>query len=215
MTEPAAGDEATPAEPVDGAKCPFAPVNRLADVSKLLRSKTAVTHSPDLFAGRESDEVNGEINVREFLGASMMFLEGESHRRRRKLLNPLVRADALDCIREDIVLPEADRLMALRLAEPDANGKRGMDLVEFLERVFIHFTARLIGRCEPSPSMSRSSSNPRWPGIANSAPGSRRASSPRTTYPTACSRWWPPASRRSGRTNPTPSSSRRCCSRPR
>ena len=145
MTEPAAGDEANPAEPVDGAKCPFAPVNRLADVSKLLRSKTAVTHSPDLFAGRESDEVNGEINVREFLGASMMFLEGESHRRRRKLLNPLVRADALDGIREDIVLPEADRLMALRLAEPDANGKRGIDLVEFLERVFIHFTARLIG----------------------------------------------------------------------
>ena len=145
MTEPAAGDEATPAEPAEGAKCPFAPVNRLADVSKLLRSKTAVTHSPDLFAGRQSDEVNGEINVREFLGASMMFLEGESHRRRRKLLNPLVRADALDCIREDIVLPEADRLMALRLAEPDANGKRGMDLVEFLERVFIHFTARLIG----------------------------------------------------------------------
>ena len=145
MTEPAARDEATPADPVDGSKCPFARVNRLADVSRLLRSKSAVTHSADLFAGRQSDEVNGEINVREFLGASMMFLEGDSHRRRRKLLNPLVRADALDGIREDIVLPEADRLMALRLAEPDANGKRGMDLVEFLERVFIHFTARLIG----------------------------------------------------------------------
>src|ERR1700677_2620552 len=82
MTEPAARDEATPAEPVNGSKCSFAPVNRLADVSKLLRSKTAVTHSPDLFAGRKSDEVNGEINVREFLGASMMVLEGESHRRR-------------------------------------------------------------------------------------------------------------------------------------
>jgi cytochrome P450 len=130
---------------VDGAKCPFARVNHLEDVSKLLRSKTAVTHRADLFAGRASDEVNGEINVREFLGASMMYTEGESHRLRRKLLNPLVRAEALQGIREDIILPEADRLMALWMAEPDADGKYRMELVEFLERVFIHFTARLIG----------------------------------------------------------------------
>ena len=109
------------AEVVDGSKCPFARVNQIADASKLLRSKTAVTHSPDLFAGRRSDEVNGEINVGEFLAASMMFVEGESHRLRRKLLNPLVRADALQGIREDIVLPEADRLMQQRLAKPDAD----------------------------------------------------------------------------------------------
>jgi cytochrome P450 len=130
---------------VDGAKCPFAGVNNLEDVSRLLRSKTAVTHSADLFAGRAADEVNGEINVREFLGASMMYIEGESHRLRRKLLNPLVRADALAGIREEIILPEADRLMGLWLAEPDGDGRYRMDLIEFLERVFIHFTARLIG----------------------------------------------------------------------
>jgi cytochrome P450 len=138
-------EHAKAAEPADGAKCPFARVNQLEDVSSLLRSKTAVTHSPDLFAGRASDEINGEINVREFLAASMMYTEGDSHRQRRKLLNPLVRADALQGIREDVVLPEADRLMALWLAEPDADGKYRMDLIEFLERVFIHFTARLIG----------------------------------------------------------------------
>jgi cytochrome P450 len=132
-------------EVADGAKCPFTRVNTFADASKLLRSKTAVAHSPDLFAGRKSDEVNGEINVREFLAASMMFVEGDSHRQRRKLLNPLVRADALEGIREDVVLPEADRLMRLWLSEPGADGKRRMDLVLFLERVFIHFTARLIG----------------------------------------------------------------------
>ena len=138
--------EITAAETVvDGAKCPFAHVDKIEDVSRLLRSRTAVRHSPDLFAGRKSDEVNGEINVREFLAASMMYTEGESHRNRRKLLNPLVRADALAYIREDIVLPEADRLMALWLAEPDTDGKYRMDLIEFLERVFIHFTARLIG----------------------------------------------------------------------
>jgi cytochrome P450 len=74
-----------------------------------------------------------------------MYTEGESHRLRRKLLNPLVRAEALQGIREDVILPEADRLMALWLSEPDADGSHRMDLIEFLERVFIHFTARLIG----------------------------------------------------------------------
>jgi len=135
-------------EAVDGATCPFAHVDRIEDISRLLRARTAVSHSPDLFAGRKNDEVNGEINVREFLAASMMYTEGESHRSRRKLLNPLVRADALASIREDIVLPEADRLMALWLGAPDADGVYRMDLIEFLERVFIHFTARLIGLTE-------------------------------------------------------------------
>src|SRR5882757_4138580 len=134
MTETTEQPEIT--EVVDGSKCPFARVNKIDDASRLLRSKTAVTHSPDLFAGRKSDEVNGEINVREFLAASMMFVEGDSHRLRRKLLNPLVRADALQGIREDVVLPEAARLMHLRMAEPDADGRYRMDLIEFLELGF-------------------------------------------------------------------------------
>jgi cytochrome P450 len=144
MTETATPDNSA-ALFVEGSKCPIARVDQIADAAKLLRSKSAVAHSPDLFAGRKDDEVNGEINVREFLAASMMFVEGESHRRRRKLLNPLVRADALQGIREDVVLPEADRLMHIRMGEPDADGRYRMDLIEFLERVFIHFTARLIG----------------------------------------------------------------------
>src|ERR1700722_1424630 len=138
MAEATGHVEAETAEPVDGAKCPFARVSTLEDVSRLLRLKTAGTHSPDLFARRASDEVNGEINVREFLAASMMYTEGDSHRQRRKLLNPLVRADALEGIREDVVLPEADRLMHLWLSERGADGKRRMDLILFLERVFIH-----------------------------------------------------------------------------
>jgi cytochrome P450 len=133
------------ADPVDGSQCPFARASTIGDIGKLLRSRTAVTHDPYLFANAKEDPVNGEINVSEFLGASMMYTEGPSHRLRRKLLNPLVRADSLAGIREDIVLPEADRLLALRLAESDADGKYRLDLVEFLERVFIHFTAKLIG----------------------------------------------------------------------
>jgi len=125
--------------------CPYATVNKLPDVSKLMRTKGAVAHRPELFAGVKADPVNGEINVREFLGASFMFNEGDSHRRRRKLLNPLVRADALSGIREDIILPEADRLLAERRQNADENGLVHLDLVDFLERVFLHFTAQLIG----------------------------------------------------------------------
>lgn len=131
--------------PVDGATCPVAHVNTIEDIGRLLRSRTAVTHDPYLFANAKEDPVNGEINVKEFLGASMMYVEGPSHRTRRKVLNPLVRADALSHIREDIVLPEADRLLQQRLADPDADGKYRIELVDFLERVFVHFTARLIG----------------------------------------------------------------------
>src|SRR5258707_12214458 len=90
---------------VDGATCPFANVDRIEDASRLLRSRTAVSHSPDLFAGRKYDEINGETNGREFLAASMMFTEGEAHRSRRKLRTPLGRADALHDIRDDVVLP--------------------------------------------------------------------------------------------------------------
>ena len=129
----------------DGAQCPFARVNTIGDIGKLLRSRTAVTHDPYLFANAKEDPVNGEINVKEFLGPSMMYVEGPSHRNRRKALNPLVRADAISGLREDIILPEADRLLDVLLAEPDEDGVYRLELVDFLERVFIHFTAQLIG----------------------------------------------------------------------
>jgi len=125
--------------------CPYTSVNRFEDVATLMRSKTAIAHRPELFAGVAADPVNGEINVREFLQASFMFTEGESHRARRKLLNPLVRADALSGIREDVILPEAQRLLAEHRSAAGPDGVCRMDLVEYLERVFLHFTARLVG----------------------------------------------------------------------
>lgn len=133
------------AQRVFDSKLDYVRVNTLGDIGKLLRSKTAVTHNPYLFANYKEDQLNGEINVREFLGESMMYVEGDSHRLRRKLLNPLVRADALQGLREEIILPEAERLLKVLLAEPDADGLYRLDLVAYLERVFIHFTAKLIG----------------------------------------------------------------------
>jgi cytochrome P450 len=159
--------------------CPYATVNNLADVSKLMRTKGAVVHRPELFAGIKADPVNGEINLREFLGASFMFNEGPSHRSRRKLLNPLVRADALAGIREDVILPEADRLLAERRQTADGDGVVRMDLVDFLERVFLHFTAKLIGLQDMSTNerieLMRSFSGPIAAGMSSAYLADRAA----------------------------------------
>jgi cytochrome P450 len=131
---------------IDGAGiCPYVSVRRMEDVTTLIRSRTAVDRTPELFAALDADPVNGEINVREFLLGSFTFVEGDSHRERRRILNQLVRPEALDEIREDIIVPETDRLLARQLQRPDPDGAYRLELVEFLERVFVNFTARLIG----------------------------------------------------------------------
>ena len=128
-----------------GSGCPFVRVREMEDVATLVRSRTAVDRSPELFASIDSDPVNGEINLREFLSGSFTFVEGESHRQRRRIMNQLVRPDALEEIREVVIVPEADRLMSQLRADPDSDGVCRFDLVEFLERVFVNFTAKLIG----------------------------------------------------------------------
>jgi cytochrome P450 len=114
------------------------------EVVSTLRSPD-IEHHPEQFAAVATDPVNGAINVREFLDGAMIYLHGSEHRSRRKMLNQLVRADSLSYIREDLILPEVDRLLRLRLAQPDDDGQYGLDLVDLCERVFLRFTAKLIG----------------------------------------------------------------------
>jgi hypothetical protein len=64
---------------------------------------------------------------------------------RRRMLNHLLRPDALTLIREEIIIPASEQLLAQRLRMPSVDGLYRMDLVEFRERVFPHFTAKLIG----------------------------------------------------------------------
>jgi len=124
--------------------CPFLRINRYEDALRFDRHR-AILNAAEMFAGVAEDPDNGEINVREFLDGSVVFMNGHEHRERRKLLNTLLRPDALHAIREDVILPAAQRLLAHRLAEPDEDGVYRMDLVEFCHRVFIHFTAKLVG----------------------------------------------------------------------
>ena len=126
------------------SECPYLRINRYEDALRFDRHRD-IHNAAEMFAGLAEDPVNGAINVHEFLDGSVVFMNGPEHRERRKLLNTLLRPDALTAIREDVILPAAERLLAHRLAEPDEDGTYRMDLVDFCHRVFIHFTAKLIG----------------------------------------------------------------------
>jgi cytochrome P450 len=115
----------------------------MSDVLQVVRSKS-VHNAPEAFADVAGDPVNGAVNVAEFLAEAVAFTEGLAHRDRRRLLNQLVRPDALDVIREDVILPAAERILRDHFAGA-ADVLCRLDLVEFLESVFIHFTAKLIG----------------------------------------------------------------------
>ncbi|MCU1484667.1 MAG: cytochrome [Actinomycetia bacterium] len=125
-------------------ECPVHNVRKMDDVLKIVRSKH-IANIPDAFAAAAVDPVNGELNIREFLYDSIMYLDGDRHKNRRKLLNQLVQPDEVTTIREEILLPAADVMFERVASEPDADGVRHMDLVEFLERIFLHLTAKLIG----------------------------------------------------------------------
>ncbi|HEY1972136.1 MAG TPA: cytochrome P450 [Pseudonocardia sp.] len=124
--------------------CPVVHLKSMDEVIEGVRSKK-ILHHPDMFAGVPADPVNGEINVNEFLRGSIVFTHGQEHRDRRRLLNHLLRPDALHAIREEIIIPAARTLIEQRLRVRSADGLHRMDLVEFCERVFLHFTAKLIG----------------------------------------------------------------------
>ncbi|MGE3619869.1 MAG: cytochrome P450 [Acidimicrobiia bacterium] len=114
------------------------------EVLKVVRSK-GIANLPEGFAAAATDPQNGAVNVREFLRGAVMYLDGDVHRARRKMLNRLVAPDAVNAIREDVILPAADTWLERMAGVPDHDGVRRIDLVEFLERVFLHFTAKLIG----------------------------------------------------------------------
>jgi cytochrome P450 len=75
----------------------------------------------------------------------LVFIDGAEHRDRRKMLNRLIRPDALTAIREDMILPAARDYLINRLGEADPDGVHRADLVDLCHRTFLQFTARLIG----------------------------------------------------------------------
>ncbi len=134
-------DEVTPLR-----GCPVFRPEGMAEVVATLRSKD-IRHSDVLLAGahQENDNGQGEMCLREFIGNVVAFSHGESHRTRRRLLNQLTRPEALDRLRDEVVMPQAQALLPRFIAGPDAHGNYGFDLSQFCDRLFLHLAAKFIG----------------------------------------------------------------------
>jgi cytochrome P450 len=126
--------------------CPVASTFRAdqyAQVQHLLRHKDVV-QLPDVFTENYREKnVEGDINAREYFDDILFAINGSRNRRRRKLLNSLVRPANLDRIREEVVIPAASKHMAACIREVD--GCYEADLVVLLDRIFLEFAANLIG----------------------------------------------------------------------
>jgi cytochrome P450 len=123
--------------------CPVHRIGNIPDLVTTVRSKS-VLNNPDYFAAAHKLD-DGHVTVEEFVGGMWTFTDGPEHRRRRKLLNQLVRPEALDAMRENYILPAVERLLSEALAEPDADGSYRCDLVELADRLFAGFGANMIG----------------------------------------------------------------------
>lgn len=126
------------------ATCPVVRVDQFDEALRFDRNRSIV-NAAEMFAAVHTDPVNGGINVREFLSGAVPFLDGPEHRDRRKMLNRLLRPDALEVIREDMILPAARDYLDRVLADPSADGVARADLVDLCHHTFLRFTAKLIG----------------------------------------------------------------------
>jgi cytochrome P450 len=123
--------------------CPVHRIGNITDVISAVRSPS-VLNSPEYFAAAHKLS-DGYRTVDEFIGGMWTFTDGDEHRRRRKMVNQLVRPGALDEMREHFILPAIDRLLDDALREPDEDGVFRCDLVELADRLFVGFGANMIG----------------------------------------------------------------------
>ena len=120
-------------------------VGNHADAVAVLRSKDLI-NPPYLFAGSHLDKSGlAERTIDGYIGGAFMFMDGGAHRSRRKLLNQLVRPAALDEFRDEVIGPQSNVVLRHQLATPSADGKYRLELMEFSDRVFLHFAAKLVG----------------------------------------------------------------------
>lgn len=114
-----------------------------AVVQHLLRHNGVVQLSDVFTENYREPNREGDINAREYFDDILFAINGPRNRRRRKLLNKLVNPAALDRLREDVVLPAVAKHMAASITQ--VGGLWRADLVTLLDRVFLEFSANLIG----------------------------------------------------------------------
>jgi cytochrome P450 len=111
------------------------------EMMEVLRSSTMRPEPPT-----ENEEVSG---------GTLTTLFGEDHTTRRRVMNRLVRPDALDYYRESLLIPTMKRaLMELRRT-PTPDGVYRAELVQFTRYPFVQFSAALAGMDTSDPGRMR------------------------------------------------------------
>jgi cytochrome P450 len=80
-----------------------------------------------------------------FLRDTLHELDGPPHIKRRRIMNRLVRPDALERYREEIAIPSVLRQLEELSTKPDLDGHYKADLVQISRRIFMEFAAAVIG----------------------------------------------------------------------
>jgi cytochrome P450 len=133
------------AKEAHAAGCPIVRIGDLEGVGAAFRSKNVLNTVQ--MASREFGvgDPAAESTVNDFNAGMLIFQDGVVHRERRKMLNRLLRPEQLINYREQVVLPSLRRVLVQTLAKPDSDGFYRCDLLLACERIFINFSAKLIG----------------------------------------------------------------------
>jgi cytochrome P450 len=106
-------------------------ITRMRDALEILRSELFVM-----------EPVGAEAPLRR---GTLLKLDGELHRSRRRAVNRLVRRESHQRYRAAILLPAVERRIADLMASPDSDGSVRADLVGFSRSLFIELAAAFVG----------------------------------------------------------------------
>jgi cytochrome P450 len=102
----------------------------------------------------EAVEVLRHVNMRTesgawisdpFLAGSLNTLHGREHIFRRRIMNRLVRAEALNRLRDEVTLPALLGQLRRIRSRPKSGGAYRADLITLTRRTFVQFAAALVG----------------------------------------------------------------------
>ncbi len=91
----------------------------------------------------------------EVSGGSLTTLFGSDHTLRRRVMNRLVRSDALDHYRDNLLIPTMQGALRELRATPDPDGEYRAELVQFTRYPFVQFSAALAGFETDDPARMR------------------------------------------------------------
>lgn len=130
----------------ENSRCPASRVNvdTFSALQQVLRSK-AIEENPHVSTGNYlCPNKLAQVNVDEFMEGSLVMINGDEHRQRRRLLNSLVRPEQLQTYREEIILPSIERWLT-RSVKQNEKGQYACDMAQVVELIFLEFAAKIIG----------------------------------------------------------------------